>query len=63
MLWLVFVMLTRLLITALWSSAEKELTSWLLYVMSNCDFRPGTLVFKVKISPWEFILAPKHRVV
>ena len=35
---LVFVMLSRLFITALWSLAGKELTSWLLFVMSNCDF-------------------------
>ena len=34
----VFVMLSRLIITALWSSAVKELTSWRLFVMSNCDF-------------------------
>ena len=25
--------------------------------------RPGTLAFKVKIIPWEIILAPKHRAV
>ena len=30
---LVFVMLSRLLIAALWSPAEKGLTSWLLLVM------------------------------
>ena len=35
---LVFVMLSRLFIAALWSPAGKELTSWLLCVMSNCDF-------------------------
>ena len=35
---LVFVMLSHLFITALWSPAGKGLTSWLLYVMSNCDF-------------------------
>ena len=35
---LVFVMLSRLFITALWSSAGKGLTSWLLFVMSSCDF-------------------------
>ena len=28
----------RLFICALWSPAGKELTSWLLFVMSNCDF-------------------------
>ena len=33
----VFVMLSRLFIAAL-SPARKRLTSWLLFVMSNCDF-------------------------
>ena len=31
-------MLSRLFIAALWSPAGKGLTSWLLFVMSNCDF-------------------------
>ena len=35
---LVFVMLPRLFIAALWSPAGKGLTSWLLFVMSRCDF-------------------------
>ena len=35
---LVFVMLSRLFITALWSPAGKGLTSWLLFVMFNCVF-------------------------
>ena len=35
---LVFVMLSRLFIAALWSPAGKGLTSWLLFVMSNCVF-------------------------
>ena len=35
---LVFVMLSRLFIAALWSPAGKGLTSWLLFVMSYCDF-------------------------
>ena len=35
---LVFVMLSRLVFAALWSPAGKGLTSWLLFVMSNCDF-------------------------
>ena len=35
---LVFVMLSCLFIAALWSPAGKGLTSWLLFVMSNCDF-------------------------
>ena len=33
---LVFVMLSRLFIVALWSPAGKGLTSWLLFVMFNC---------------------------
>ena len=33
-----FVILSRLFIAALWSPAGKGLTSWLLFVMSNCDF-------------------------
>ena len=32
-LYLVFVMLSRLFFAALWSSAGKGLTSWLLFVM------------------------------
>ena len=36
---LVFVMLSRLIIAALWSSpAGKGLTSWLSFVMFNCFF-------------------------
>ena len=35
---LVFVMLSRLFIAALWSPAGKGLTSWLLFVMLNCVF-------------------------
>ena len=30
---LVFVMLSRLFIAAMWSTEEKRLTSWLLFVM------------------------------
>ena len=33
-----FVLLSCLVIAALWSPAGKGLTSWLLFVMSNCDF-------------------------
>ena len=36
--WLVFVMLLRLFVDALWSPAGKGLTSWLLFVMFNCVF-------------------------
>ena len=35
---LVFVMLSRLFIAALWSPAWKGLTSWLLFGMLNCTF-------------------------
>ena len=35
---LVFVILLRLFFAALWSPAGKGLSSWLLFVMSNCDF-------------------------
>ena len=35
---LVFFMLLRLFIAALWSPAGKGLTSWLLFVMFNCYF-------------------------
>ena len=35
---LVFVMLSRLFIAALWSPAGKGLTSWPLFVMFNCVF-------------------------
>ena len=34
---LVFVMLSQRFIAALWTSAGKGLTSWLLFVMFNCD--------------------------
>ena len=33
---LVFAMLSRLFIAALWSPAWKGVTSWLLFVMLNC---------------------------
>ena len=35
---LVFVMLSRLFIAALWSPAGKGLTSWLSFVMFYCVF-------------------------
>ena len=34
--YIVFVMLSRLLIAALWSPAGKGLTSWLPFVVLNC---------------------------
>ena len=35
---LVFVVLSRMFIATLWSSAGKGLASWLLFVMFNCVF-------------------------
>ena len=35
---LVFVMLSRLFIAALWSPEGKGLASWLLFVMFDCDW-------------------------
>ena len=35
---LVFAMLSRLFIVALWSPAGKGLTSWLSFMMFNCVF-------------------------
>ena len=35
---LVFVILSRLFIAALWSAAGKGLISWLFFVMFNCVF-------------------------
>ena len=35
---LAYVMLSCLFFAALWSPAGKGLTSWLLFVISNCDF-------------------------
>ena len=47
---LVFVMLSRLFIAALWSPAEREreLTSWLLFVMFNCALSLSHVVSLVK---------------
>ena len=47
-LYLVFVMLLRLFIAALWSSAGKGLTSWLLFVMINCVLSLSHVVSWVK---------------
>ena len=37
-LFLVFVMLSRLFIAALWLPVRKGLTSWLLFVVFKCVF-------------------------
>ena len=36
--YLVFAMFARLFICAFWSPAGKGLTSWLSFVVSNCEF-------------------------
>ena len=38
----------RLFICALWSSAGKGLSSWLLFVVSNCEFVAFSLVSCVR---------------
>ena len=51
---LVFVMLSRLFIAALLSPAGKGLTSWILFVMSNCDF--VTFPFGILGRVWYLIV-------
>ena len=43
---------TRLLICALWSPAGKGLTSWLSFVVSNCEFVTFPWVFWVRCGTW-----------
>ena len=50
---LVFVMLSRLFIAALWSPQGKGLTSWLLVAMSNCDY--VTFPFGSLVQVWYLI--------
>ena len=50
-----FVMHSRLFIAALWSPAGKELTSWLLFVMFNCDF--VTLPYDILGQVWYLIIS------
>ena len=38
----------RLFVCALWSPAEKGLMSWLLFVVSNCEFVTFLLVLWVR---------------
>ena len=52
---LVFVMLSHLFIAALWSHEGKGLTSWLLIVMSNCDF--VTFLFGILGQVWYLIVS------
>ena len=42
----------RLFICALWSPAGKGLTSWLSFVVSNCEFVTFPLVSWVRCSTW-----------
>ena len=45
----------------LWSPAGKELTSWLLFVVSNCEFVTSPLVSLVRCRTWLYrflIFAP-----
>ena len=39
-------------ICALWSPAGKGLTSWLSFVVSNCEFVTFPLVFWVRCGTW-----------
>ena len=51
----------RLFICALWSPARKGLTSWLSFVVSNCEFVTFPLVSWVKCGTWLYrflIFAP-----
>ena len=43
---------TRLFICALWSPTGKGLTTWLLFVMSNCEFVIFLLVSWVRCGTW-----------
>ena len=42
----------RFFVDALWSPAGKGLTSWLSFVMSNCDVVTFPLVFLVSCCAW-----------
>ena len=51
----------RLFICALWSPAGKRLSSWLSFVVSNCEFVSFPLVFWVRCGTWMYrflIFAP-----
>ena len=54
-------LLSRLFICALWSLAGKRLTSWLLFVVSYCEFVTFPLVSWVRRGTWLYqylIFAP-----
>ena len=42
----------RLFICALWSPAGKGLTSWLSFVVSNCEYVTFSLVSRVRCGTW-----------
>ena len=44
-----------LFVVALWLPAGKGLTSWLSFVMSNCDFVTFPLVSWVGLDTWLYI--------
>ena len=44
----------RLFVDALWSPARKGLTSWLAFVMSNCDVVTFPLVSWVRCGTWVY---------
>ena len=48
------VILSRLFIASLWSPTGKGLTSWLLFVMSDCDF--VTFPFGILGQVWYLIV-------
>ena len=48
--------LARLFICALWSPAGKGLTSWLSFVVSNCEFVTFPLVSWVRCGTWLYRL-------
>ena len=60
LLWIIYVISVlfllcfhaRLLINALWSLAGKGLTSWLSFVMSNCEVVTFPLVSWVRCGAW-----------
>ena len=53
--YIVFVMLSRLLIAALWSPAGKGLTSWLSFVVLNCVI--VTFPFGILGQVWNLIVS------
>ena len=47
---LMFFMLSSLFINALWSSAGKELTSWLMFLMFTCVLSLSYVVSSVRVG-------------